>query len=218
MSKLTTFSKVLIGIGLVGFIAIVLMTCNACLSGCGNNQNTGYYQQQPVQYVSPQPTVQYVTNPDGTGFWMNYLLYRSLMDNGGQTNVYNYYQQHRNDEDYQPSGQRRYQRDNEVYQEQVKTQKSNGFGSRPVETNKSSGFGSKPTETKKSSGFGTYTPSTTSNSSSTSTQTKKSSGFGWGNSSSTSKSINTSKSSGFGSSSSKSTSTSKSSGFGRKKN
>jgi hypothetical protein len=218
MSKLTTFSKVLIGIGLVGFIAIVLMTCNACLSGCRNNQNTGYYQQQPVQYVSPQPTVQYVTNPDGTGFWMNYLLYRSLMDNGGQTNVYNYYQQHKNDEDYQPSGQRRYQQDNEVYQEQVRTQKSNGFGSRPVETNKSSGFGSKPTETKKSSGFGTYTPSTTSNSSSTSTQTKKSSGFGWGNSSSTSKSINTSKSSGFGSSSSKSTSTSKSSGFGRKKN
>lgn len=213
MSKLTTFSKVLIGIGLVGFIAIVLMTCNACLSGCGNNQNTGYYQQQPVQYVSPQPTVQYVTNPDGTGFWMNYLLYRSLMDNGGQTNVYNYYQQHRNDEDYQPSGQRRYQRDNEVYQEQVKTQKSNGFGSRPVETNKSSGFGSKPTETKKSSGFGSYTPSTSTNSGSTSTQSPKINRF-----LDREKSINTSKSSGFGSSSSKSTSTSKSSGFGRKKN
>ena len=214
MSNLTSFSKVIILVCITGFIVITAVTCNACLSGCNHNPNTGYHQQ-PVQYVAPQPTVQYVTNPDGTGFFMIYLLYRSLLDNGGQTNVYNYYNQHRNDADYQPSGQSKYQRDNEVYQEQVKTQKSNGFGSKPVETNKSNGFGGREVKTTKSSGFGGYTPSTSSNSSSTSTNTTKSSGFGSGYSSP--KSVNTTKSSGFGSSN-KSTSTKSSSGFGKRKN
>lgn len=218
--KLSNFAKTLIVIGAVGFVAMMIITCNACLQGCGNNHSgQGYYSSQPT-YIPTQPQVITVTQPDGSSFLMNYLLWKSLMDNGGQTNVYNYYRDHRNDYDFQPSRQNEYREQERQYQEQVKTQKSNGFGSKPVETSKSNGFGGRSVDTKKSSGFGTYTPSTTTSSGSTSTSTKKSSGFGWGSSSSASNnSVSTKKSSGFGSSSSKSTSTSKSSGFGsRKKN
>lgn len=192
MSRLTSFSKLLIVIALVGFIAIFAITCNACLGGCNHqpNQNTGYYPTQPQQ-----PQVMVVTQPDGSSFLMNYLLYKSLMDNGGQTNVYNYYRDHRNDDEFQDSRQNEYRETYRQQEEQVKTQKSNGFGTRPVETNKSSGFGSKPVETKKSKGFN-YTPQTSPSSGSTSTNsvsTKKSSGFG-----NTSNSTSTKKSNGFG--------------------
>lgn len=201
MAQLTTFSKTLIIIGLVGFIAIFAITCNACLGGCNHhpNQNTGYYPIQPQQ-----PQVMVVTQPDGSQVFWNYMLWKSLMDNGGQSTVNNYYNEHRNDEDFQPNNQSKY-RETYVQQEQVKTQKSNGFGTRPVETNKSSGFGSKPVETKKSKGFN-YTPQTSPSSGSTSTKPT------WYND----KPVSTKKSSGFGNTSN-STSTKKSSGFGKKK-
>lgn len=207
MAQLTTFSKTLIVITLVGAIAIFAITCNSCLNGCSrqSNQNTGYYPTQ-----QSQPQVMVVTQPDGSQVFWNYMLWKSLMDNGGQTTVNNYYNQHRTDEDFQPSNQSKY-RDAYVQEEQVKTQKSNGFGSKPVETNKSNGFGSKPVETKKSNGFGTHVPDNPFNKSNYKPTTSSSS------SSTSTKSVNTTKSSGFGTKSN-STSTTKSSGFGKKKN
>lgn len=195
MSRLTTFSKVLI-IGLPTlFLLLLVSMCWSCAGGCNrqNQQNYGY-QQQPV-YQQPQPQVVYVQQPDGSSVMMNYLLWRSLMDNGGETNVHNYYNQHRNDEEFRQDRQQQYRQTYE--QEKVQTQKSNGFGSKPVETTKSNGFGSRPVETKKSNGFGSsYSPTISSSSQSTSVQTKRSNGFG--TSSKPSNSVSTKKSSGFG--------------------
>lgn len=202
MTRLTTFSKVLI-IGLPALLIILMFgMCWSCSSGCNQpNQNYGY--QQPVQ---PQPQVVYVQQPDGSSVMMNYLLWKSLMDQGGETHVHNYYNQHRNEPEFQSQQQQQYR---QVYeQEKVQTQKSNGFGSKPVETQKSNGFGNKPVETNKSNGFGTYkSPEPTKTIS-----TQKSSGFGTVKPSSSP--VQTQKSSGFGSKSS--VNTTKSSGFGKK--
>jgi hypothetical protein len=207
MSRLTTFSKVL----LIGFptLLIVLMIgmCWSCSTGCNHQPTQNYGYQQPIQ---PQPQVVYVQQPDGTSVMMNYLLWRSLMDQGGERQVNNYYNNHRNDDEFRPERQEQYRQTYE--QEKVQTQKSNGFGTKPVETNKSNGFGSRPVETKKStgfgskpvetqrsSGFGSYKPTTSNPSPSTSVSTQKSSGFGSKSSSSSpSKSVSTNKSSGFG--------------------
>jgi len=182
--------------------------CWSCSSGCNQpNQNYGY--QQPV-YQQPQPQVVYVPQPDGTSIMMNYLLYRSLMDQGGVTNVHNYYNNHRNDVEFRPERQQQYrqtyeqekvqpQKSNGFGSKPVETTKSNGFGSRPVETNRNNGFGSNPVETQKSSGFGSYKPTTSTPSQSTSVSTQKSSGFGNKPSSpSPSKSVSSNKSNGFG--------------------
>lgn len=195
MSRLTTLTKVLlIGSSFV-FLILLVSTCWSCASGCNQpNQNYGY--QQPV-YQQPQPQVVYVQQPDGSSVMMNYLLWRSLMDQGGETHVHNYYNNHRNDDEFRPERQQQYRQTYE--QEKVKTQKSNGFGSKPVETNKSNGFGSKPVDTQKSSGFGSYKPTTSTPSQSTSVSTQKSNGFGNKPSQpSPSKSVSTNKSSGFG--------------------
>lgn len=182
MSRLTTFSKVLI-IGLpILFVILLMSMCWSCAGGC-NRQQPNYGYQQPV-YQQPQPQVVYVPQPDGSSVMMNYLLWRSLMDQGGVTNVHNYYNQHRNDDEFRPERQQQYRQTYE--QEKVQTQKSNGFGSKPVETQRSSGFGS-------------YKPTTSTPSQSTSVSTQRSSGFGSkSSSSSSSNSVSTKKSSGFG--------------------
>lgn len=173
-----------------------------------NPQPQQYYQQE-VGYVNGQPSTVIVHTNDGSSVLMNYLLWKSLMDQGGPNVVNNYYSTHRSDPDFQPDRQSEYQRsyDSSVKKvEQVKTTPSNGFGSRQTQTNPSNGFGSKKVDTKKSSGFGNYTPTPSSSSSSTATKsvtTKSSSGFG---------------SSSKPSSSSSSTSTKKSGGFGKKSN
>ena len=183
MTRLTTLSKILIiGVSTLFFILLISM-CWTCTSGCNQQPNQVYYQQ-------PQPQVVYVQQPDGSSVMMNYLLWRSLMDQGGETRVYNYYNQHRNDDEFRPERQQQYR---QVYeQEKVQTQKSNGFGSKPVETQKSNGFGrdnfgprqskpidydsrSKSIKSNQSSGFG-LKPS--SNKSTNSISSKKSGGFG----------------------------------------
>lgn len=156
------------------------------LTNCNQPPTQPYYQ--PPQ---PQPQVVYVQQPDGTSIMMNYLLWRSLMDQGGQTQVNNYYYQHKNEPEFQPQRQQEYRQTYE--REKVQTQKSQGFGSKPVETTKSNGFGSKPVETKRSSGFG-YSTTTSTPKPSTSVSTQRSSGFG----SRSSNSVSTNRSSGFG--------------------
>lgn len=188
MARLTTFSKFLIVGILTLFLILLISMCWSCTIGCNrqNQQNYGY-QQQPVYQQPVQPQVVYVQQPDGSSVMMNYLLWKSLMDQGGETHVYNYYNQHRNDDEFRQERQQQYR---QVYeQEKVRTQKSNGFGSKSVETQKSNGFGkdnfglrqSKPIDydsktksvkSNQSSGFGLKPKSTNSIS------TKKSGGFG----------------------------------------
>lgn len=164
-----------------GFLIISLILAFSC-----NQPPTQQYQQ-------PQAQVVYVQQPDGSSIMMNYLLWKSLMDQGGETHVHNYYNQHRNDDEFRPERQQQYR---QIYEhEKVQTQKSDGFGTKPVETNKSNGFGSKPVETQKSTGFGNYKPTTTIPPSSTSVQTQRSAGFG---SKSITQPIKTNSSSGFG--------------------
>jgi len=189
MSNLTFFQKALIITGLLAVVVLLAVTCNRCLT----NQNQAY--QQPYQ----QPTVQYVTQPDGTSFMMNYLLYQQLMSQGGQGAVNNYYYSHRNEPEFQPQQQQSYQ---QTYQ--VETQKSKGFGTvtKPVETQKSNGFGNTSTSTappptqvttQKSNGFGNTQPNIVPPP--TQVNTQKSNGFG---NISPQKSITTEKSGGFG--------------------
>lgn len=198
MAQLTTFSKLLIVLGIVGFFSVVLLTCNSCLQG-GNQYNQSYQQTAPVYY----PQYQTVYREDGSSFVMNYLLWRSLMDQGGPNVVNNYYDSHRNEPDFQPQRQQQFRQEAE---NEVKTQKSSGFGSKPTQTQSSNGFGSRPVETNKSNGFG-------SNSSPTSepiksVQTQNSRGFGSSSSSSYSSPTPQSKTN--------SVSTTRSNGFGKK--
>lgn len=205
MSRLTTFSRVLI-IGLPTlFVILMLSMCWSCTGGCNrqNQQNYGY-QQQPLYQQPVQPQDVYVQQPDGSSVMMDYLLWRSLMDQGGETHVYNYYNQHKNEPEFQSQRQQEYRR---VYeQEKVQTQKSNGFGTKPVETTKGNGWGTPKTEpiktvsTNQSNGFGSYNPASSNPNPSTTVSTQRSSGFGLKSSSSSSKtnSVSTTKSSGFG--------------------
>jgi hypothetical protein len=196
--QLTSFSKILIVLGVFGLIAITAITCNQCLQGCNRQQQYNQGYQQPTYYPPQQPTYQTVIQPDGSSFVMNYLLWRSLMDQGGPNVVNNYYNQHRNDDDFRPEKQQQYR---QVAENEVKTQKSSGFGSKPTQTQFSNGFGNKPVQTQSSRGFGSSSsPSTYSSPSSQSRPNL----------------VSTNRSSGFGSSSSKSTSTSSSRGFGKK--
>lgn len=59
-----------------------------------------YVQQQPIQQDIDYSQQQYQQVPvtyNGTSFFMDYLLYTSLMRHGGYGNVYNYYHSHPND-------------------------------------------------------------------------------------------------------------------------
>lgn len=216
MSKLTLLSKILI-IGIPSIILVMMVSmCISCSNGCNRQPNQVYYQDSQPVYEQSQPSVVYVQQPDGSSVLMNYLLWKSLMDQGGQTRVNNYYYQHRNEPEFQSQRQQEYRQTYE--HEKVQTQKSQGFGSKPVETKTSNGFGSKPVDTKKSNGFGSSWPSPTTSSSGPSTSSR-SNGFGSSSSSNSFKSnpsVVTKSSSGFGSRSSNSVSTSKSSGFGKK--
>lgn len=184
------------------YFPIIFLFFAAC-----SNQPQPVYQHE-VGYSNGQPSTVVVQTDNGSSILMNYMLWRSLMDQGGPTVVNNYYNTHRSDPEFQPERQSEYRRnyDSSVKKvESVQTKSSQGFGKRDVTTSQSNGFGRKTVDTKSSSGFGTYTPKTTnpySNTSSNSVSTNRSSGFG----SSPSKSF----------SSPSKTTTSKSGGFGRK--
>lgn len=218
MAQLTTTSKVLVITACAGFLILLGFGCYSCVSEC--NQRQQYYNQQVYQQPSypTNPPYQTVVLDNGSSVMMDYLLWKTLMDQGGPSVVNNYYNSHRNDPEFQSDNQQRYQQNQRNYEEKVQDQKSNGFGARPVETNKSNGFGSKPIETQKSKGFGSSWTSPSIYSSPTTTTTR-SNGFGSSSNSSSFKStpsVSTKPSSGFGSRPSTSVSTTRSTGFGKR--
>lgn len=90
MARLTNTSKIIIiGFGLFLFILLGI-GCFSCMNGCNRQQdysreydnlrrqNYNYYEHPPQQ-----PQYQTVIRDDGSSFVMNYLLYKSLMDQGG---------------------------------------------------------------------------------------------------------------------------------------
>lgn len=198
MSNLTTFSKVLIGIAAFTLSVMLIITCNNCTNGCANqNQNQSYQQPavqdhgdyQVVQNPSGQQVV-VVKDNNGSEFFMNYLMFQSLMNSGGMGGVRGYYDQHRYDPDwgYQQSTYRSETKsvvnnyygtsvdDSRPIGDQIKTEykKSNGFGKPAAQSpasKPSNGFSGKwfesseksttpPSSYKPSSGFGS--PSSTS--------------------------------------------------------
>ena len=88
------------------FILIGLTALTACTNrssddyGAGSQYNTttGPSSDHEVRYSGDgKDSVVYVQNNNGmstSGFFMNYLLFRTLFGNGGYTNVQNYYQNH----------------------------------------------------------------------------------------------------------------------------
>lgn len=232
--RLTPLSKILVGSAIaILFFFIMFAACNSCRRQTvyvQPPQQQVVYQDANVGYVNGQPGPVIVHTNDGSSVMMNYLLWRSLMDQGGQTQVNNYYNSHRNEPEFQSDAQSRYR---QVYDdpstvkkvERVATTPSSGFGNRPTQTNTSNGFGYKPTVTNKSNGFGsnTSTPTTPRSSGFGNVSTRPSSGFGSSSNSTTRSSTPTTSrpSSGFGSSSSSSSSrsstpTRSSGGFGKK--
>lgn len=222
--KLTSLSKIIVVSAIIVLFFFVMFTaCNSC----NRNRQAVYvqpqqqvvYQDANVGYVNGQPSTVVVQTDNGSSVIMNYLIWRSLMDQGGTTQVNNYYNSHRNDPEFQSDAQARYRRayddPNTVKKtEKVQTTQSNGFGNRPVPTNQSNGFGNKPVNTNKSNGFGSpATNSTPKSSWSGNVSTKPSSGFG---SSTPSTSTRSSSEFGSSSSSSKPTTTKPSGGFGKR--
>ena len=244
MSNLTTFSKVLLGLAALTLSVMLIITCNNCTSGCANQNQQQAYQQPAVQdhgdyqvVQNPSGQVVVVKDNNGSEFFMNYLMFQTLMNSGGMGGVRGYYDQHRYDPDwgYQQSTYRSETKsvvnnyygtsvdDSKPIGDQIKTEykKSNGFGkpaAKQPESKPSNGFSGKwfesseksstpPLSYKPSSGFGS--PSSTS----TNDAYKPSSGFG---KSSTSKPADSYKpSSGFSKPSSSGSSYKSSSGFGK---
>lgn len=110
MSSLTTFSKTLITIAAIGVTAMMVVMCYNCTKNSQYNQPTHVYNNpSPVQDYG---THQVITQPGGTQvvvvkdhsgaeFFMDYLMFQSLMNmSGGMNNVYNYRDQHRYDRDW----------------------------------------------------------------------------------------------------------------------
>lgn len=200
MSNLTTFSKILIGIVVLTLSGMLIVTCNNCTNGCNQNQNQTYRQPvvqdhgdyQVVQNPSGQQVV-VVKDNNGSEFFMNYLMFQTLMNSGGMSGVRGYYDQHRYDPDW-GSQQTTYRSetksvvnnyygtsvdDSKPISDQIKTEykKSNGFAKPTVkqpESKPSNGFSGKWFESseksstpapsyKPSSGFGSPLPTSTNN-------------------------------------------------------
>jgi len=227
MTQVTTFTKALIIIGFVGVLSLFAITCYNC------TKSQQQYQQPAAVYQSAPPVQDYGTHQvisqpggsqvvvvkdhSGSEFFIDYLMFQSLMNmSGGMNNVYGYYNQHR----YDPS----WDRDQTSYRSKSKTVINNYYGSsvddtkpfteqvkqKDVEYQKSKGFSTpqtQPNSGTKSNGFTEkwYSPNTTT--STPEPKYEKSSGFR-----STSGSSTYRPSSGFGSSGSTST-YSPSSGF-----
>lgn len=174
-------------------------------------------QPQPSHEVvysqQGQPTTVVVRDNSGQEFLMNYLLWKSLMDRGGEIEVNNYYYNHRSDYEFSTTRQQQYR------------DEYNGYRSRKIQTQPSKGFGVAPNAeipkdtkagipTLKSNGFG-YSPNTSTNKGGTSVKPQPFKGFG-------SRPVVTKPSGGFGSTpkptftTPKSIQTNKSSGFGKK--
>lgn len=197
MSQLTTFSKALIIIAALGIFSLFAITCYNCTK-------SEQYRQPATTYQTPSPvqdygTHQVITQPGGTQvvvvkdqqtgaeFFMEYMMFQSLMNTvGGMNNVYGYYNQHR----YDPT----WDRDQGYYRSNSKTVINNYYGtsiddSKPIteqvkqkeiEYQKSNGFSKPTTPTNtgtKSSGFTEkwFSPSTTT--STPEPKYEKSSGF-----------------------------------------
>lgn len=145
------------------------------LVACSNQPQPVF--QHEVGYSNGQPSTVVVQTDNGSSVLMNYMLWRSLMDQGGPTVVNNYYNTHRSDPEFQSDRQSEYRRnyDSSIKKvETVQTKASQGFGNNPVKTNKSDGFGKvdRKVETKKSQGFNDYKPTITNSYSNTSSSVK----------------------------------------------
>lgn len=168
MSQLTTFSKTLIIIIAVGIFSLLAITCYNCTKSQQYHQPaTSYQTPSPVQdygthQVIAQPggsQVVVVKDQSGSEFFMDYLIFQTLMNAGGMNNVYGYYNQHR----YDPT----WDRDQGYYRSNSKTVINNYYGSqvddskpitdqvkqKEVEYKQSNGFKSKPNTGSQSNGF-----------------------------------------------------------------
>lgn len=173
------------------------------LVACGPHYQTPV-QTHEVVYTNGQPTSVVVYRPDGTSFFMAYMLFNSMYNNGGYTQINNYYNNNRGRGDFSDDYQRRYRNEYDAYDRANPTrqrpQESRGF-SRPwssenstrVTPNQSNGFGgpSRQTPTNnnnnqnrvaptRSTGFGSssrQTPISTSRQSPTRSTPSRSSGF-----------------------------------------
>jgi len=177
MSQLTTFSKLLIVIGLVTLCSVAIITCNNCTQ---NNQPQQVVYTQPSQPVqASQPYVDYgqyqVVGPDqvvvvydswsGSQFYLSYATWQYL---GGYNAAVDYYRKNRYDpvwvgnqnvykyqveteinNYYAQSGSTEKYDPNTPLVEKIKYQKSTGF-SNPTVTDKS---GATVTTGQKSTGF-----------------------------------------------------------------
>jgi len=228
MTRLTLFTKILIGIAAAALFIGCISMCVQCTS-CSNPQQTYRQPQSPVTdygdyQVVNNPNGQQVVvvkNNDGSEFFMNYLMWQTIFNSQGMSGVYGYYNQHRSDPDwgYQQS----------TYRSTTKTVINNYYGatggqkiddskpiSEQIKYNQSNGFGKKetpavPNAGKKSDGFSGKWFESSEKTSTPDPVYNKSNGFGSGSTNTTSK-PSYSPSSGFGST--KSSTYKPSSGFG----
>lgn len=168
----------------------------AIIYSCEPHPNPSVYPQNQTE----DDRVIVVQRDDGSSFLMNYLIWSSLMNQGGVTQVNNYYNTNYNTPEFknqQTTYKQKYDSQTDKFNSKVskpvETKFSSGFGFKKVETKPSNGFGSKPVETSKSTGFGATKPNTNKN-----VNTNKSTGFGSKPSSSPAPKVTTKPSSGFG--------------------
>jgi len=230
MTRLTLFTKILIGIAATALFIGCISMCVQCTS-CSDPQQTYHQPQSPVTdygdyQVVNNPNGQQVVvvkNNDGSEFFMNYLMWQTIFNSQGMSGVHGYYNQHRSDPDwgYQQS----------TYRSTTKTVINNYYGatggqkiddSKPIgeqiKYNQSNGFGKKetpvvPNTGKKSDGFSGKWFESSEKTSTPDPVYNKSNGFGSGSTNTTSK-PSYSPSSGVGST--KSSTYTPSSGFGTK--
>lgn len=179
MTNLTTFSKLLIILSIVGFFSLFGIMCYTCAQNQPSYpQQQSYQQSSPIQdygdyQVVGQPggsQVVVVKDHSGSEFLMDMIQFQMLMNMaGGINNVYGYYNQHRYDPDWG--------RDQSTYRSKTKAVINNYYGSsfddsKPI----SDQVKQKEVEYKKSNGFSKPTTSPTTGSTSTSSE-NQSKGF-----------------------------------------
>lgn len=129
MSRLTTFSKVLIVIAVLTASSLLVVMCYNCTQPTQYNSHSTHHQTSPVQdygdhQIITQPggsQVVVVKDNFGNDFFMDYLMFQSLMNmTGGMSNVYGYRDQHR----YDPT----WDRDQTLYRSKSKTVVNNYYG------------------------------------------------------------------------------------------
>ena len=178
MTNLTTFSKVLIILTLVGFFSLFGIMCYNCPKSQPSYSEPSYSQQTaPIQdhgdyQVVSQPggsQVVVVKDHSGSEFLMDMIQFQMLMNMaGGMNNVYGYYNQHRYDPDWG--------RDQSTYRSKTKTVINNYYGS-SVDDSKPISDQVKQKEIQYQQSKGFSKPTTTSSTGSTSTSGSQSKGF-----------------------------------------